>query len=124
MGYWKFKVFCPKDNKDEIREWINSHGPKPKAKIDYKIRRLGVTPMGTWSRPDFDIMHGHDKIHEIRAEFSGTQYRLFGCFGPGRAEFTILIGAIEKDGYDPGNALEIAEQRCKLINEEGNIDDY
>lgn len=124
MKYCKFKIFLPLKNRGEIREWIHSRGAKPKAKIDYKIRRLEIAPIGSWSRPDFDIMHGYKNLHEVRAEFSGIQYRLFGCFGPQPAEFTILIGAIEKDGYDPRNALELADQRSKLIHEKGYIDDY
>jgi len=70
-------------------------------------------------------LHGYDRLCEIIIKFSKIQYRLFGCFGPERKQFTILIGVTKKNGnYTPKGAFEIAEKRRGLITDRRYIDDF
>ncbi len=119
---WTFKIFTPKNRSNEFEEWLNGLPKKHRAKIRTRIKYLEITD--SWVRPYFDILHGYDKLHEIIIKFSKIQYRLFGCFGPDRKQFTILIGVTKKNGnYTPRGAFEIAEKRRDLITDRGYIDD-
>jgi hypothetical protein len=117
MAYWTIKLFVNEGGEKEVKQWLDSHGKKVRAKADKFVRHLENEK--EWRRPLFDKLQNHDKLHEIRIRGAGNiQYRLIGCFGPKQKDFTILIGAIERGGkYTPRSALEIAEQRINLIFE-------
>lgn len=122
MTDWKFKVFLKDKTTDVISEWLDGIPKNVKAKIERRINYLKITPQ--WVRPYFDILHGHDGIHEIRVIFSSIQYRILGCFGPKEKEFTLLIGSKEiGDKFNPLSAPMIAEQRRKLILKDGSFTD-
>ncbi|MDO9211686.1 MAG: type II toxin-antitoxin system RelE/ParE family toxin [Deltaproteobacteria bacterium] len=103
---------------------MNAQGPKVRAKADKIIRHLEIEK--EWKRPYFDKFQGHGKLHEIRIKCFGNEYRLIGCFGPQQKDFTILIGAIEKNHgkYEPRSVLEIAEERITLIEDKRYTDEY
>jgi hypothetical protein len=123
---WAFKVFAPLNRNNEFEEWLNGLPIEDRAKIRTRIKYMEITE--TWKRPYFDKLHGYDKLHEIIANspnVQNTQYRLFGCFGPERKEFTILIGVTKKNGnYTPRGAFQIAEKRRDLITDRRYINDY
>ncbi len=124
MGYWTIKVFITTRGENEIEAWLNSQGQSVKAKADKIVRHLEIEK--EWRRPYFDKFQDHEKLHEIRITCFGKEYRLIGCFGPQRRDFTILIGALEKGKgkYEPKAVLETAEQRLTLISHEGYTDEY
>lgn len=120
MSEWTFKVFLKDKDHDVINDWIDGLPQKVQARIEARISYLRVTD--NWVRPYFDKLSGH--IHEIRVVHGRIQYRILGCFGPGR-EFTMLIGAVEKDWKLPKHTEEIAEERYKLVSEDrGYADVY
>lgn len=121
---WTFKVAIV-SRRDEVLTWINTQQVKVRAKIKERIDDLEIAPIGDWVRPYIDKIHGYDKLREIRIKFNSNEYRLIGCFGPERREFTFLIGAVERDGkFTPRSALDIADRRSKDINKEGYTNDY
>ncbi len=59
------------------------------------------------------------KIGEIRFSQQNVQHRVLGFFWPGRGEFILLMGAIEKDNkFIPKNAPEQAIERMEIALKE------
>ncbi len=119
MKIWTFKVFLINKTTSAIEEWMRGLPTKVQVKIRTRIKYLEIT--NQWVRPYFDKLSGH--IHEIRIVHSNIQYRILGCFGPAVKEFTLLIGAIEKDWKLPKNTTTTAEERYKLISEDRSYTD-
>lgn len=94
------------------------------AEINARLRYM--ENLKIWVRPHSAKLKGSKHIHEIRIKWQKNQYRPLGFFGPNDNEFTLLIGAVEKDSkFEPKNAIEISEKRYKHIMEDGKyIDDY
>ena len=118
MSYWRFRVF-KEAGVDVIEEWLTSLPPN----IEERFRTYLVYMSNTqnWVRPYFDKLKGYENLYEIRVS-SKIQYRLLGCFGPGRREFTLLIGATKSGAskrksatWNPRGARKIADMRSKLI---------
>ena len=58
-------------------------------------------------------------IGEIRFKVD-KQYRILGYFGPGKSDFTMLIGSSKKGkNYDPVSALETALDRMANVMSDG-----
>lgn len=76
--------------------------------------------------PDSRMLQGDcDQLLELRREIEGVQYRPIGCHGPGRAEVTLLFGAIEKGGkFVPLTACDIAQNRKARLAEKGRTCDH
>lgn len=123
---WKFKVFVEDNGKNVIVDWLQKLPQSAQDAIDTRIRYLEVTEK--WQRPAFDKLKGYDGIHEIRVKdhLANIEYRIFGCYGPGRKEFTLLVGAYKKDkNYDPKNCFNTAGLRYKNFQKnKGNVYDY
>lgn len=123
---WTFKVF--KDaGTNVIDEWFASLPPNIRARFRTLLVHMAITI--NWVRPYFDKLKGYEGIYEIRI-VSKVQYRLLGCYGPGRKDFTLLIGASKAGAskgksatWDPKNARELAERRSKLPLEDGRYTD-
>lgn len=124
MNYWTFTVFLKNKNKNVIKEWLDGLPPKAEAKIDVIINFL-KTQM-TWPSQYFSDYKGYDKIYELRISHNNIEYRIFGCYGPGRGKFTLLIGTEEKgDRLVQKDAPKIAVERRKLIySDKDYIGDY
>jgi hypothetical protein len=126
MSYWTLRVF--KDaGADVIDEWLTSLPPR----IEERFRALLLHMENTqnWVRPFFDKLTGYENVYEIILR-SSKQYRLLGAYGPGRREFTLLIGATKAGAskgkpatWSPRNARKIADQRSKLIIQHGSYTD-
>lgn len=113
MASWTIKVFVA-----DVERWISGQSPKARAKIDARIRYLEVT--NEWKPPYVVKLTGYTNLYEIRVIHTNKQYRLIGCYGPRKSEFTILVGAIEKEGkYNPPSVFDTAERRSKLIFKNG-----
>ena len=113
--YWKFKEFISESGR-EFENWVNGLPLADQAKIDVFIGRLRL--MKTWSPKLVFHLTGYRKICEVKIHGRGVQYRPLGCYGPGRNEFTLLIGAKEVgDKFEPQNAPSKAVERQKLIQD-------
>jgi hypothetical protein len=122
MKYWIIKTY--KRSRNEIIEWLNGLDPNHKQTIETFIRRLEI--IEKWDSKYFKPVTGYHGIYEIKIRYRNVQYRPLGCYGPGRKEFTLLIGAKEiGDAFVPKNAPEKAQERCKLIHVDTRyIDDF
>lgn len=109
---WSFLDYLNERGDNEFLLWLRSLPKAARVKIDNRI--LILRAIGVWPAQYVSALKGHEGIFELRIVFSGTQYRPLGCYGPGKGEFTFLIGAIEK-GKLPKRISELAEQRRKII---------
>lgn len=126
--YWTFRVF--KDAEvDVIEEWLNSLPPNISARFRKILGHMEITKQ--WVRPFFDKLTGFENLYEILVH-SNIQHRLLGCYGPGRKEFTLLIGATKAGAskgkpatWNPKNARKIADMRSKLpLKDRRYTDEY
>lgn len=122
MKYWTIKAF--KSSRNEIIEWLNTLEPNHKQTVETFIRRLEITEK--WDSTYFKPLVGYHGIYEIKIKFRKVLYRPLGCYGPGRKEFTLLIGAKEVgDAFKPKNAPQKAQERYKLIRDDMRyVDDF
>lgn len=110
---WAFRDFLDGRGLNVIRVWVGSLPPAAQAKIDTIIMLLQVQKI--WPPQYVSALRGYAGIYELRAGSSGVQYRPLGCYGPGRKEFTILIGTVEKGGKLPKDDCKTAVERKKII---------
>jgi len=126
MSCWTFRVF--KDGgANVIEQRLTSLPPS----IEERFRTLLIHMANTqsWVRPFFDKLSGYKNVYEIIIK-SNIQYRLLGCFGPGRREFTLLIEATKSGAskgkpatWNPKDARKIADMRSKLPLEDRRYTD-
>ena len=97
-----------------IREWMAGLDEGAQAAIDTRL--LQMRAMQRWP-PTFAKKYKaiRGKIFEIRIAHNRIKYRPLGCYGPGRFQFTLLTGTIERGGKLPKGDLGRAETRYKLI---------
>lgn len=86
--------------------------------LEFLVQR----PRREWRRPEFDLLSGKFReIGEVRLKVDKKQYRLLGFFGPGRSDFTLLVGSIKKGkNYDPKDALQTAVDRMSQVKADGS----
>lgn len=82
--------------------------------FDDLLRYLAVTPRHLWARPQFaPVGQG---LGKLRWKANGIQYRPIGFFGPGSGQFTLLIGAEERNRkWVPKDAPEQAARRMATV---------
>ena len=115
---WKFKVFISINNVCDFEKWFNTQIPEDRAKITIFINRLLITER--WSSMHVRPLSDYSKINELIIKGKKVQLRPLGCFGPKRKEFTLLLGAIEKnDRFIPKDAPKRADERQKLVISDG-----
>lgn len=115
MKIWTFKIFVNQNN--DVDGWIRNLSTKARARLDAILRHMGITK--DWTRtPYFSPLTGYRGIYEIKFIVQNTQYRPLGCYGLGKNEFTILIGAWEiGDRFEPLDAPEMALTRRQEVFE-------
>lgn len=112
-----------------IEEWLKSLknlGPIVGQELRVLLSYLRDLPRDEWEMPSYrQTLQGYSKIGEIRFKLRGTQFRVFGFFGPVAGIYTLLGGATEKKKYHPANAIETADKnREKVLQGERKIEDF
>ena len=81
--------------------------------LEFLVQR----PRKEWRRPEFDLLSGKFReVGEIRLKVDKKQFAFWGFFGPGRSDFTLLVGSIKKGkNYDPKGALQTALDRMTQV---------
>ena len=120
--HWTFRDYLTTEGANPIFDWLSGL-PKPvKVRINARIRF--IERLETLERPHVAALEGKcDGLLELRIVGPDkVQYRPLCCYGPGRGDVTILVGAIEKGGkIVPSSACATAQQRKKEIAERGRI---
>ena len=114
MYPWEFFDYVSARGENEILTWLNGLPKKAKAKINGRIATLAGY-LEEWPPQYISAYRGVDDVYEVKIVSGGRQFRPLGCYGPGRHQFTLLIGAEEKGGKIPRSDLEVADERRKLV---------
>jgi hypothetical protein len=118
ISEWQFRDFLDGRGTNVIRAWTVALPPVAQAKLDMIILVLQAANIWPWPAQYISTLRGYEGILELRVGSSGVQYRPLGCYGPGRREFTILIGSVEKGGRLPKSDCGTAVERRKVILED------
>lgn len=117
MGFWTFKNYLSGNGENVIREWLHSLQKNARIKIDRRIRYLENVQYFHKEPQYIKALAGYEGIFEIRVVLQNIQYRPLGCYGPDRAQFTLLVGAVERGSrFEPRDAPELALQRKEIIH--------
>ena len=109
---------------NEIRLWIDSLDVK-RARIKIDVRLKDLQKVDQLKYPYVEKWVGEDDLYEVRVVFGGIQYRLLGCYGPERREFSLLVGATMRDDkLEPRSAVSIAKVRMLLIGDRRRTCDH
>jgi hypothetical protein len=114
MSSWTFNDYLTADGTNKFHEWLNSRDVSVGAKAKINARIVSLRGFTVFPEQYFSAYKGWDDLYELRIVFAGVQYRPFGCYGPGRWAFTLLVGGIEK-GKVPKSILEVANERRKIV---------
>jgi hypothetical protein len=120
LALWTFRCYVSPSGRDMIDDWNSRQSDEVQTAFDVVREFLEQRPRDEWRRPDFDLLSGALKgMGELRFKVD-KQYRVIGFFGPGRSDFTMLIGTSKKGkNYDPRNALETALSRRDEVLADG-----
>ncbi|HEX9220839.1 MAG TPA: hypothetical protein VF858_10185 [Gemmatimonadaceae bacterium] len=108
------------DRKNVIEEWLDDLREQKEVvanELRVRLSYLRELPRDQWEIPFFRAsMQGFREIGELRFKCFGTQFRVFGFFGPNDGEFTLLGGATHKmNRYNPASAIESADKLRKQV---------
>lgn len=123
-GYWTFKDYVGDEGVNEIHAWLSGLPKQARRRINIAIRRLEA--MEKLAMPHVRVLTGPCAgLMELRIPVAGVQYRPLCCYGPGRGEITLLVGAIEKgDRLVPSSACSTALMNKARIAERGRTCDH
>lgn len=113
MG-WAFFNYLSERGRDEIEEWEEALPAKAQARVEWVLSYLrGVSHL---TRPYVGTRVNYPEHYEIIITSCGREFRPLGCYGPLKAQFTLLVGAEEKGGkLEPKGADDIADMRRPII---------
>jgi hypothetical protein len=120
LALWIFRCYVSPAGRDMIDDWYNRQTDDVQSAVDVALEYLRQRPRNEWRRPEFDLLSGKMRsIGEIRLKVD-KQYRILGFFGPGRSDFTMVIGSSKKGrNYDPKRTLETALDRMTHVMADG-----
>ncbi len=106
------------DGENVIDALLNEWGDAVRAEFDDLLRYLAITPMGEWTRPQTDKLHGKNyrELREFRVKKKNIRYRLYGFDGPGRGQITLVAGWRKVGGASKErSAHNLALRRMGLV---------
>lgn len=109
-------------------DWYDNLDANIRATFDTRLRYLREQEQHKWSMPYFKLLHGRCcGIGEIRFQVRRIQYRPLGYFGPMNHQFTLLVGAIEKNNrFVPKSVCKTALNYIGTLENQsgGKVDDW
>jgi Phage derived protein Gp49-like (DUF891) len=116
MESWIIRCYLDDRGNDVIDAWLSGKPQKVLAKFLDRMGGLRDQPQHRWNGTRTKQLTGYEGLVEVRFKAAKVQYRPIGFFGPGRMEFTLLVGAIEKGGeFIPKNAPDVAQERKAIV---------
>jgi hypothetical protein len=109
---WTFLELVTVGGRGVITEWYEEMAMEAQQDFDDLLRYLAVTPRHLWVRPQYAPISGYQGLGKLRFKANKIQYRPIGFFGPGLGQFTLLIGAEERNRkWVPRDAPDQAVRR-------------
>ena len=113
---WTYLEFLTTGGRSAITEWYDDLADEAQQDFDDLLRYLAVTPRHLWERPKFAPVTGHGGLGKLRFKANRIQYRPIGYFGPKAGQFTLLIGAEERNRrWVPRDAPNQASNRRAIV---------
>jgi len=102
---------------DLIAEWFSELPEKEKLRVGIILDYLAG--QRSWRNiPYVKKLTDCDGVYELILTCDNIQYRPLGCYGPGKNEFTLLVGATKKGRvWVPPDAKTTAKKMVKLIRQ-------
>jgi len=103
--------------KELIDNWLAGLPKRVRLRIGTILAYLEA--QRSWRNiPYVKKIRGCDDVYELIFKINNIQYRPLGCYGPGKGEFTLLVGATKKGKiWVPTDAITTAEKMAKLIRQ-------
>ena len=101
-----------------IEKWYSELNEGAQSDFDTTLNNL--TGINDWhGLKEFKMLHGkHSGLGEIRFKSGNVQYRAVGFFGPGRGDFTLLVGCEKRQRvFRPADAFDLALRRKRLCGQ-------
>jgi hypothetical protein len=112
MPVWRWKDYLDDRGRNVIADWIKDLPEAAQTKLESRLLILRGLERNHWNPQYVKPLVGYSGVLEIRFRSNRIQYRPLFCFGPGRRELTLLVGAIEKgDEFEPKGAPTTAQSR-------------
>ena len=108
-----FLDYVDSSETNQIEAWLESLSPgtKEAVKSTLTARLTYGSEQPQLEHPHFERMKRVNLI-EVKFRKGKIVYRVFGCYGPGRAEVTLLIGATKSNNQlTPPDAIQTAQKR-------------
>jgi hypothetical protein len=104
-------------NTDLIDRWLSELPGRERRRIRAILAYLGG--QRSWRNiPYVRKLTDCGDVHEIIITINNIQYRPLGCYGPGKDEFTLIVGATKKGKvWVPKDAKLTAMKMAKLIRQ-------
>ncbi len=116
MALWRFFDYVNARGDNEIRTWLDSKDVPKKAKAKINARLIALQGFPVFPEGWLSAYSGYPGLYELRISYKGAAFRPFGFYGPKQRQFTLLIGAIEKDSKIPKGLLDSANERMAIVN--------
>lgn len=116
MAIWTLRCYHGNTGQDEIDVWLSGLQKAARAKFLARMAGLRDQPQHNWNGTRTKQLNGYDGLLEVRFKANNVQHRPIGFFGPDKMEFTLLVGAIEKNNqFIPKSAPDTAIARKKKV---------
>jgi hypothetical protein len=104
-----------------VQDWFNALSVEAQEEISDLLGKLQNVTERLWRKPEFDPLEGAGGISEIRpndirGDAGSLTYRIYGFFGPGNREYTLLHG-VRKTVKNDHDGKRIARNRLVAISE-------
>ena len=110
---WTFYDYVDGRGNNPFHEWLSELSKKARAKVHVRLRDLETLPREQWADWVGPLVGSEwDGIYEIRFFVDKKRIRPLFCVGPGKAEATLLMGAVEIDReIEPKSAARTCQVR-------------
>jgi phage-related protein len=121
--FWRFwdYVSPPPGARNLIQDWVDSLSDEARLTFNALLKNIRKVENPLEWTPFRGFLRGKGKekrIWELGFRADKRQYRVFGSFGPGRKEATLLMGCYHKQKvYTPRDAINEAGKRSKALAE-------
>lgn len=116
MPPWTFFAFIYGAQSFPVDNWVATLEAESFNNLASSLEYLQVLYRWLWKRPMFGVLHGDEfsGMGEIIFDGDNKTYRLFGWFGPGRSQFTLLNGCA-KQRSNLRREMKLARQRRDIV---------
>ena len=124
---WAFYHYVGANGRDAIKDWIDAQPAgtrkRLKAQLNTRLNELRLADRLERANGVGQLRRECAGLYELILRVDKIQYRPIGCYGPAKnGEFTLLAGAIEKDGkFTEPDICRRAHERAGRIRDKRHV---